>query len=827
MQPEFFGLIMDPFESGPDPRFLYMDPARRNGFAQLLSSVYECKGMVLLACDRGLGKSTLIRHLADQLSALDSVLVLYPGGVLNCRPGMSIAEVLAACRGRFDRRQPGASDEDRLTATLERAAGRGQVAVLLLDDADALDDAALSRLRLLTEPDGEDRRLLSVILVGSQKLQRRLEQLAVADGGARGNRQPGVDLAIDLPALRDRDVDRLIRHRLTIAGHAEGDLFSPVALAEVARRSRGNPLHVIALCEAAMGLAERETKSTVSRDLIERAADHLDDLDLDDSHGAGEWGRSSAPAAGVAALPVEEATKAASLSPAGVHHGDVARRLDDVAEAIRAADLRSGGSRAPDPHSARSVEPRATVDPHIKFGPGLAPGREGFADEPEPEPAGRPVAAEVRSIEHPQFAGNDQRFYPGVRPSETHRPRGRGWLATVAMFGLILAVLAGAGFYALRSGVVDIGDLAGRVEVLSTKLVRLVSDAINADPAVGEGRGGDAAGAGAGARSRELAGVDAPPAGAVEDPHSTSLGFDRFGANRTAGAGADDSGAPAVEGYQFSPPPPQTPAGEPSRSRGGDAKAEPGDGASTAADNAGGGQASAQPPVSPPVPLPAPPPAKPASQAAPAGEGAQRAAADAEAAKAPPTAGSEASAGDVLDPGTAVILSRRGPPQAPKPTPPAPPYAPEQPASGGRAPAAAAPAQTASREPATGPAAEAPRNGRSDKNQAQFEPLLARGDEYLVTADLDMARTFYQMAYERGSAEAAVRMGWTFDPQYYKRAGVSGEASPREAILWYQEALRRGDRQASQRLSALATWLQSAAASGDVEAKRILKLWQG
>ncbi len=821
MQPEFFGLIMDPFESGPDPRFLYMDPARRNVFAQLLSGIYECRGMVLLACDRGLGKSTLIRHLADQLSALDSVLVLYPGGVLNCRPGMSFAEVLAACRGRFDRRQPAAGDEDRLTATLERAAGRGQVAVLLLDDADALDDAALSRLRRLTDPDSEDRRMLSVILVGSQKLQRRLEQLARGDGDLRGDRQPGVDLVIDLPPLRDRDVDRLIRHRLTVAGYVEGDLFSPVALAEVARRSRGNPMHVVALCEAAMGLAERETKLTVSRDLIERAAGHVDDLDLDDAHDAGEWGRSSAPVAGVAALPVE-ATTGALPPPAGVHHGDVARRLDDVAEAIRAADLRSGGGRAADIHSGGSVESRAKVDPHIKYGPGPTPGREGFADEPKPEPERRPVAAEVRSIEHPPFAGNDQRFYPGARPSETHRPRRRGWLATAAMFGLILAVLAAAGLYALRTGAVDIADLAGRVEVLSTKLVRLVSDAINADPAVGEGRGGDAAGAGAGAGSKELAGVDASPAGAVGDSHSTSLGFDRFGANRTAGAGADDEGAPAVEAYQFSPPPPQTPAGEPSGSRGGGAKADFGERASTAVNNARSGQASAPPPVSSPVPLPAPPPAKPALHAAPAGEGAQQAAADAEPAKTPLTAGGQAGAGNVLDPGTAVVLSRRGPPEEAKPTPPT---VPEQPAPD--KPAAAAPAPTASREPAAGPAAEAPRNGRSEKNQAQFEPLLARGDEYLVTADLDMARTFYQMAYERGSAEAAVRMGWTFDPQYYKRAGVSGEASPREAILWYQEALRRGDRQASQRLSALATWLQSAAASGDVEAKRILKLWQG
>src|SRR5512134_704626 len=171
MSSEYFGLIMDPFETGPDPRFLYMDSARRNVFAQLLSAVYECKGLVLLACRRGLGKSTLVRHLADQLAALDSVLLLYPGGVLSCRPGMTFVDILASCRGRLDRRNKNASDEERLPATLEQAAGRGQAVALILDDADALDDAALSRLGALCEPEGDDRRGLSVILVGSAELR--------------------------------------------------------------------------------------------------------------------------------------------------------------------------------------------------------------------------------------------------------------------------------------------------------------------------------------------------------------------------------------------------------------------------------------------------------------------------------------------------------------------------------------------------------------------------------------------------------------------------------------------------------------------------------
>lgn len=807
MSSEYFGLVMDPFQSGPDTRFLYMDPARRNVFAQLLSSVYEGRGLVLLSGARGLGKSTLIRHLAEQLSALDSVLVLYPGGVLNCRPGMSFADVLAACRGRFDRRQPSAGDEERLMATLERAAGRGQVVVLMLDDADALDDATHTRLRHLSEPDEEDRRLMSVILVGSQRLERRLEHLSDGDGF--------VELTINLPPLRDRDVDRLVRHRLTVAGHGDGDLFSPVALAEIARRCRGNPTRINALCEAAMALAEREAKSTVSRDLVERAASAIEDLDDDDD--VHSDGRREPPAsfAGERGERGERAVASPGWNGAPEPHAnEAARRIDDVAEAIRAADRRSlGGS-----------------DPHIKYGLGASHGPIGL-DEPEHAPerghehghGHAPIvddgyAARPRgpAVDEPRFV-DEHRFYAGARPSETYPPRRRrGWLATTALVALVLLLVGAGGLYASRTGLLDLGDLAQRAEVLASKAARLVSATLKPDPSAEEGVAGVGRGS-VGADRAELT----PPAGVTEDPRSSDLKFDRFGSSSGVPASRPESrpdsepesrpgnGAAPVESYQFAPPPPQAPWR-------GDA----------------GGASQAAPPL---------PQASASDQGAP-----QASIEDVPSPAGSGNASGQSGDGNLLDPSAAAILSRRGPPEATKPTPPAreqpasaeattAPGAPAAPPAPPSAPVANVAPQAPPSAPAamaTPPAAEpappaAPRGGRAETRQAQAEPLLARGDEYLVTADLDMARTFYQMAYERGSAEAAVRMGWTFDPQYFQRAGLRGEASPREAILWYQEALRRGSGQASQRLSALATWLQSAAASGDLEAQRILKLWQG
>jgi type II secretory pathway predicted ATPase ExeA len=731
MSSEYFGLVMDPFESAPDPRFLYLDAARRNVFAQLLSAVYECRGLVVLGCRRGLGKSTLVRHLADQLSALDSVLLLYPGAVLSCRPGMTFTDLLSSCRGRLDRRNKDAGDEERLVPTLEQAAGRGQVVTLILDDADALGDAALARLHALCQPDADDRRLLSVVLVGSAELKARLERLAGRQASA-----PAADLVLDLPPLGDRDIERMVRHRLVAAGHGDGNIFSPVALAEIARRSRGEPLRIVTLCSAALALAEQDGKATVSRELVERAADRI---------GGPDEVVATAPAGPPAPPPMPTQSRirlqpadggddgGSWRSPAETEGPRSVRRLDDVAEAIRAADRRSKG--APDPHT----------DPHIRFAP--APSR------PIPERQPPPAAGEPPLSAQPGLADQAYALYPGIRPSETRPParRGRG-LSVVLVVGLLLALAAAGGAYAVRSGMLETSGASAALQGGVDKAVHLFGSLIHSDPDADESIAGISPGS---------------PSGG-----GTGAGSDlgRFGQPP-----ARDE-ARAGQPYDFAPPPPQ--------------------GRSGVAQGAGSG-----------APAPAAPPAPPPPLAQPAPAAGEQGVAALEAAPPQSPAASAGSPEAATSPNP--TLSSLRPPET-KPAAPQPP----------------AGTVTASRQPQ--PRSEEPAPPRPEASRApQHEPLLARGDEYLGSGDLDMARTFYQMAFERGSAEAAIRMGWTFDPQYFQRIGLRGEASPREAILWYQEALRRGSTQASSRLSDLATWLQSAAASGDLEAQRILRMWQG
>jgi hypothetical protein len=139
-------------------------------------------------------------------------------------------------------------------------------------------------------------------------------------------------------------------------------------------------------------------------------------------------------------------------------------------------------------------------------------------------------------------------------------------------------------------------------------------------------------------------------------------------------------------------------------------------------------------------------------------------------------------------------------------------------------------------EPPTKPAAQVAKpagpQAKSIPAQAKAPPvrnreidnLLAEGDARLAEGDLEAARSAYEEAYDKGSRVAALRMAQTFDPR--TAPGMRKTASPAEAILWYQDAARKGDRGAREELDNLATWLENDAASGNEEARRVLDLWR-
>jgi general secretion pathway protein A len=251
----------DAFQLTADPKFCYLDPVRWHASARFLSRLYEGDGLCTLTGQLGIGKTTLLRHLAKQLTALDGVLLLCP--TLACRTGPTLADVLGACEAKLGLGESGAASL-KAAKRLQQLVESNRSPVLLLDDADLLDDDVLEALVTLTGLQAAERRILSIVLAGHPSITRRVSTITGND------KVLGTSRAVELEPMAEPDVARLIHYRLRAAGRPE-DAIGPDAIAQIARHSAGVPGAVVRVCRRAMQIAENRSRKSVTADIVGEA----------------------------------------------------------------------------------------------------------------------------------------------------------------------------------------------------------------------------------------------------------------------------------------------------------------------------------------------------------------------------------------------------------------------------------------------------------------------------------------------------------------------------------------------------------------------------
>ena len=278
----------DAFLDTADPRFCYLDPLRRHVSGRLLSGLYEGDGLFLLPGRAGIGKTVLLRHLSEQLKALDGVLPLCSTQVFACRSGTTLADLFAACETRLGLGQSAAAPL-KATKKLREFVESDRSPVLLLDDADLLGDDVLEAVVTLTGLQAADRRLLSAVLTGHPDIAARVAAIT-GDGGAQAS-----DRAMELQPMAEPDVARMIRHRLRAAGWPE-ETFGADAIAAVVRHSGGVPSAVVRTCRRALQFAESRSRETVTAEIVVAALGE---------EGTGAQRESPRPVAAPVASPVD------------------------------------------------------------------------------------------------------------------------------------------------------------------------------------------------------------------------------------------------------------------------------------------------------------------------------------------------------------------------------------------------------------------------------------------------------------------------------------------------------------------------------------------
>jgi general secretion pathway protein A len=174
MYQSYFGLAEAPFSIAPDPRYLYMSQRHQEALAHLLYGVNGGGGFVLLTGEVGAGKTTVCRCLLEQIPESCDVAYIF-------NPKLTVAELLSTICAEFGIACPSGNTSvkvfiDCINAYLLDAHARGRHTVLIIDEAQNLSADVLEQMRLLTNLETNQRKLLQIILLGQPELATMLAQ---------------------------------------------------------------------------------------------------------------------------------------------------------------------------------------------------------------------------------------------------------------------------------------------------------------------------------------------------------------------------------------------------------------------------------------------------------------------------------------------------------------------------------------------------------------------------------------------------------------------------------------------------------------------------
>jgi general secretion pathway protein A len=270
MYERHFGLKQRPFSIAPDPRYLFMSERHREALAHLLYGVQGGGGFVLLTGDVGAGKTTVCRCFLGQLPDRCNVAYIF-------NPKLTVEELLksvcAEFRIPYRHEGPGVPTVkdyvDALNQFLLRTHAVQQNNVLIIDEAQNLSADVLEQLRLLTNLETNERKLLQIILIGQPELRAMLARPDMQQLAQR------VIARYHLEALTEDETAHYVRHRLAVAGLRQVMPFDQRVMRRIFRYSNGVPRRINLLCDRALLGAYANGKSIVDSRIVDKAAEEV------------------------------------------------------------------------------------------------------------------------------------------------------------------------------------------------------------------------------------------------------------------------------------------------------------------------------------------------------------------------------------------------------------------------------------------------------------------------------------------------------------------------------------------------------------------------
>jgi general secretion pathway protein A len=263
MYREYFGLKELPFSIAPDPRYLYMSEQHREALAHLVYGIKSDGGFVLLTGEVGTGKTTVCRCLLEQIPENCDIAF-----IIN--PKLTVEELLATFCDELGIGYPEGNRSikvfvDKINAYLLDAHSRGRKTVLIIEEAQNLSSEVLEQIRLLTNLETNQQKLLQIIMVGQPELRNMLSRQDLRQLEQR------ITARYHLGPISGNEVAAYVKHRLTVAG-AHSNLFPNSTISKLFRLSGGIPRLINLLCDRALLGAYSQGKDRVDKPTLVKAA---------------------------------------------------------------------------------------------------------------------------------------------------------------------------------------------------------------------------------------------------------------------------------------------------------------------------------------------------------------------------------------------------------------------------------------------------------------------------------------------------------------------------------------------------------------------------
>jgi len=261
----FFGLTQQPFDVTPDPACLYLSSSHSEALASLQQGIEHFRGFMMLIAEPGMGKTTLLHKLMEEQAESARVVFLFQ---TQCNSRELLCYILNELEVDHSGMDAVAMHRALNQALLEEML-RGRRFVLIVDEAQNLQEPVLETIRLLSDFETTHSKLIQIVLAGQPQLAETLMRDSLVQLRQR------ISVLSSLKALTVAETAEYVDYRLRASGWSGRQLFTPEALVTIAESSGGVPRSINNYCFAALLKAFHRGQNVVDAELVKEVAGTL------------------------------------------------------------------------------------------------------------------------------------------------------------------------------------------------------------------------------------------------------------------------------------------------------------------------------------------------------------------------------------------------------------------------------------------------------------------------------------------------------------------------------------------------------------------------